>query len=218
MKLRGTIIQRPGPVTRPVTIEKWRLRPDLYMTAIFVEGNGKQIVQFQLLDGESVYIRDDGRARRMSKQAAAEMLANTQAEDLERLDFLADERCRVTSIPDAKVEGRDAAGVLVQFKGRRDAKLYFDKATGLLVKREHQMLDSVTGKPITQEVILGDWRDEGGGVKRYQRLNIYRDGREFLDVRVIERNLLYLREWDPLRNMGDFPPFVPVPAATRPAA
>src|SRR5206468_12349423 len=121
MKLRGMISQRPGPVTRPVTIEKWWWRPDLYMTAIFVEDNGKQIVQFQLLDGENVYIRADGRARRMSKQAAAEMLANTQAEDLERLDFLGDERCQVTSIPDAKVEGRDAAGVLVQVKGCRDA-------------------------------------------------------------------------------------------------
>jgi hypothetical protein len=222
--LQGRISQRPGPVTRPVIIEKSTQMPDLYTTEIRVADNGKEVVQTQFFCGENVYIWADGILRSMPRQAAAEMLASSQAEDLDRLDFLADERCQVTSIPYTKVEARDAAGVLVQVKGRHDVKLYFDKQSGLLVKREHQLRDSATGKEIIQEVIFGDYVAQPGGVKACLKVTIYRDGRQFLEAWVIERTFFEGRklnpqrlwqEWDPRRHMGDFPPFPPSSPTTK---
>jgi hypothetical protein len=164
-------------------MEEWRKMPDQYENTVYFHSNGQMHIQRQTLDGKNGF--DSATTRPMSREVAAEMLARKQATDLDRLDFLSDKDCQVTSIPDAKVEGRDAAGVLVQPKGRREVKLYFDKETGLLVKREYKMLDSATGKQTTQEVIFGDYR-KTDGVKRYQKLTAYRDGEKFMDARVIE--------------------------------
>jgi hypothetical protein len=203
MRLAGTINQRPAQIDRPVTIVKtWRTTGE-YTSEIRVEIRGKPLVHYHMLAGESGWVRADGELRPMGTQVLAEALAYEQAEDLERLDFLSDTDCQVTSIPDTKVDGRDAGGVLVQPKGRREVKLYFDKETGLLVKHEHTMLDSVTGKPITQETLFGDYRLQANGGWEYMRLTIIRDGRRFLDAKVIERS--DRPDARPEKEMGDWP-------------
>ena len=69
--------------------------------------------------------------------------------------------------------------------GVRDVKLYFDKENGLLVKREHRLLDSVTGKEVLQEVVFGDYK-ETEGLNHYRTLTAYRDGKKMVEAKVVE--------------------------------
>lgn len=208
--LRGTLVLAPGQPAAAVTIERIRQRPDVDATAIRVdtgetgETGGRPVVQVQGIVGGRAFMKLDGIARAVSDQDAAEMLAYQQSADLDRLDFLADDDCRVTSLAEAKVQGRDAAGVLVERPGRPPVKLYFDKETTLLVQREHPMLDSATGKTIMQAAVFGDYSVEADGVRRYTKVTVFRGGEKVLDAQVIDRS--NRTDPDPHHDMGDFPP------------
>lgn len=79
-------------------------------------------------------------------------------------------------------------GVKVTAKGHRDLHLYFDKSTGLLVKRGQTILDG-TGKLIPQEVLFTDYQDQEG-VKHWTKIRALRDGKRSLEAEVIEVELL----------------------------
>jgi hypothetical protein len=61
---------------------------------------------------------------------------------------------------DGDVDGKPAVGVVVSSKDRKDVTLYFDKASGLLVKTSRQGRDE--GKEVLEEQILGDYKAVDG--------------------------------------------------------
>src|SRR5438445_725224 len=79
-----------------------------------------------------------------------------------RLGFVKEKGVELSSLAETKVDGKPAVGVVVKSKGHRDVKLYFDKASGLLVKREHPVVDPSTGKEVVQEVLFRDYQDKDG--------------------------------------------------------
>ena len=87
-------------------------------------------------------------------------------------------------LAEAKVAGRPAVGVKVSSKGHRDVSLYFDKATGLCVKRAHRILDS-SGKEVLQEVVFSDFKDVDG-VKHFQKITAFRNGQKMIEGEVTE--------------------------------
>jgi hypothetical protein len=75
----------------------------------------------------------------------------------------------------ATVDGKDAVGVRVSFKGRPDVNLYFDKKTGLAIKSERRTKDSVTHEEYTAESIYRDHKAFKGVMWPTNRLD-RRDG------------------------------------------
>src|SRR5262249_16062035 len=65
---------------------------------------------------------------------------------------------QLSVLAEVKVSGRLAVGVNVAAKDREDVKLYFDKETGLLVKREQRVDDDMGGKG-TQEEFFSDYKE-----------------------------------------------------------
>jgi hypothetical protein len=185
IKVEGTISLAPGQPGIPFVLEDWWQMPDQYKTTARFELGGKKVTQTQALDGQSGWMQIDGVTQTMPKEAVAEMREQKYAEDLDRLGFLAAKGIDITLLGGAKVGGREAVGVLVKAKGHRDVKLYFDKESGLLAKREHKVLDSGTGKEVTQEVVFGDYR-ETDGLKHYRTLTAYRDGKKWVEAKVVE--------------------------------
>ena len=59
-----------------------------------------------------------------------------------------------------------------------DVRLYFDKESGLLAKREHEVLGD-DGKPTLQAVVFSEFADKEG-VKHWTRITAYRDGKRFV--------------------------------------
>ena len=219
LELRGTIVLAPGQGPVPVSIVKTRTL-DTYSTELRFEEAGKAVVQLQSLDSDGARIEVNGVARRMTEDETAEMLAYIQAEDLDRLDFLGAARYRLTPLPDAKIDGRDAAGVLVQrTAGGRPVKLYFDKQTGLLVQREHLMRDNATGKQIAQATVFRGHSADANGINCYRSVTVYRDGSRILDAIVVR---LSYDEGERRRrsypDVGDFPPVAPDQALGGPSS
>jgi hypothetical protein len=185
VKAEGTVSLVPGQPGVPFVIEDGWQMPDQYKTTSRFELGGKKVGQTQALDGGTRWMQSDGVTIDMPKEAVAEMREQKYAEDLDRLGFLKDKEIGLTALGESKVGGRAAVGVLIKSKGHRDVKLWFDKENGLLVKREQRVLDSGTGKEVTQEVVFADYR-EVGGVKHYHTLTAYRDGKKFIEATVRE--------------------------------
>src|SRR5207245_7581024 len=91
----------------------------------------------------------------------------------------------ISTIDPIDVDGKPAVGVLVKPKGHREVKLYFDKTSGLLVKREHRLLDPSSGKEILQEVVFSDYQEKDG-LKHYRKIVASRDHKKVIDARVTE--------------------------------
>jgi hypothetical protein len=60
-----------------------------------------------------------------------------------------DSSLQLAPLPEEKVNGEPALGVKVSSKGHADIKLYFDKKSGLLVKRERPVTEA--GESVTEE-------------------------------------------------------------------
>jgi hypothetical protein len=185
IKVEGTIIPAPGQPAIPFVLEDWWQMPDQYKTTSQFELAGKNVKQTQAIDGEMGWMQFDGVAQDMPREAVAEMREQKYAEDLDRLGFLADKGSDLTALGQSKVGGREAVGVLIKSKGHRDVKLWFDRESALLAKREHRVLDNGTGKEVMQEVLFSDYR-ETDGVKHYRALAAYRDGKKVIEAKVLE--------------------------------
>ena len=82
-------------------------------------------------------------------------------------------------VADKPVEGKLAAGIKVSSKGRGDARLYFDKTSGLLVKFERQTKDA--GFVVNKEYFYGGYKDFDGvklPTKRTELIN----GKKFIEL------------------------------------
>ena len=185
IKAEGTTDLVPGQPNLPFTIEDTWQMPDRYKTAISFQLMGKKFTQTQVIDGDKGWIRTNGQVQDMPKDAVAEMKEQRYAEDLDRLGFLSAKGIEFSLLDEIKVEGKPAVGVLVTSKGHRNVTLFFDKASGWLVKREQRVLDPSSNKEVRQEVIFSDYQDKGG-LKHYTKIVALRDGKKVIAARVTE--------------------------------
>lgn len=93
----------------------------------------------------------------------------------------------VQALGPAEVEGKRAEGVAVSDAARKlQLKLWFDSATGLLVKKAYHA--AAMGAPGEVEEILSDYRDTGGLKLAYKAI-LKREGKKFGEVSVSEFKL-----------------------------
>jgi hypothetical protein len=188
IKVEGTTDLVPGQPNLPFTMEDTWQMPNRYKTESSFQLMGKKFNQTQVIDGEKGWIQVDGRVQDLPKDALAELKEQKYAEDLDRLRVLNEKGIELSLLDEIKVDGTPAVGVLVKSKGHRDVKLYFDKASGLLVKREQRVLDSSSGKEVRQEVVFSDYQEKDG-LKHYKKIVALRNGKKLIDARVIEVEL-----------------------------
>jgi len=185
IKVEGTTDLIPGQPNLPFTIEDTWQMPNQYKTSSTFQFQGKKFTQTQVIDGDKGWIQQDGQTQDLSREAIAEMKEQKYAEDLDRLGFLKEKQIELSVLEEIKIDRKPAVGVLVKSTGKRDVKLYFDKASGLLVKREHQVLDPASGKEVRQEVIFSDYQ-QSDGLKHYKKIVALRDGKKVIDAKVTE--------------------------------
>ena len=125
------------------------------------------------------------RRKTCRRKRSRQMKEQKYAEDLDRLSFLNEKVIELSPLEETKIDNKPAVGVFVKSKGHRDVKLYFDKSSGLLVKRQHNVLDPVSGKEVSQEVLFSDFQDKDG-VKHYRKIAAYRGGKKLFEGKVTE--------------------------------
>jgi hypothetical protein len=108
------------------------------------------------------------------------------------LPFIKDDSFSVAPIPPGDVDGRPAAGVLVTPKGRPDAKLYFDKRSGLLVKIARRAKEA--GLAVEKEYVYRAHKPFEGVQLPTKYLELT-NGKKFVEVTAISYKFL--------RTVGD---------------
>ncbi|HLW64958.1 MAG TPA: hypothetical protein VKS79_06515 [Gemmataceae bacterium] len=102
-----------------------------------------------------------------------------------RLTPLLDEKAyQSKALPDAKVDGKDAAVVQITGKDMKETKFYFDKTTHLLALVEYEGVGPM-GTKGKQELHLSEYK-EFDGVKQPTKLMISNDGTKFMEQSVTE--------------------------------
>jgi hypothetical protein len=93
----------------------------------------------------------------------------------------------VQALGPAEVDGKKAEGVAVSDAARKlQIKLWFDSATGLLVKKAYYA--AAMGAPGEVEEVLSDYRDTAG-LKLAHKAILNREGKKFGEVSVSEFKL-----------------------------
>jgi hypothetical protein len=166
-----------GPV--PVEFEdSWQM-PGRYKTTARLTYNGMPVTSTQIIDGDTGWVTISGQTQQMPEAAMAEMKEQKYAEDLDRLLGLKEKAYTLTSVEGPAVDSRPTVGVKVASKGHRDVTLYFDAATGLLLKRQQQVLDG-SGKLVGQEVVFSDYQEKDG-IKHWHKITLYGEGKKLLE-------------------------------------
>ena len=91
------------------------------------------------------------------------------------------------TLPDSKVNDREASTILVSRQGRGDLRLSFDKASGLLVRIERKAKQ--TGFPVDKEYLYTDYRTVDG-VKLPSKYVEQVNGKKVVDVATMSYQFL----------------------------
>ena len=82
---------------------------------------------------------------------------------------------------ESKLGDQTVVGVRVSHKLCRDVELYFDKESGLLLKSKSSVTDEATGRPVEQEMLYADYR-ENNPLKSATKLTVTRAGQLYLSA------------------------------------
>lgn len=152
--------------------------PDKLRIQIGVTIGGQTVDLAVVANGEKVWHSANGQLQESNGTYLAEMLG-----EMNRLwatsltPLLADEGFKLATAKEKMVNGKPAVGVDVRNGKRPVVTLYFDKETGLLVKREAWVKDqSDDGKEVLEEVVLSDYK-EADGQKYHTKAVVIRDGK-----------------------------------------
>jgi len=141
---------------------------------------GQTIDLLIILNGEKLWFLANGQLQESPPPQLTEMLTEmnrTWATSLTPL--LASDEFQLATAKEKVVNGKPAAGVAVRNGKRPVVTLYFDKETGLLVKREATVKDLGTDeKEVLEEAVVSDYK-EAGGRKYHTRVVVTRDGKPF---------------------------------------
>jgi hypothetical protein len=147
---------------------------------------GQKFSVIQVFDGKKGWMSLMGNVMELEGDQLKELQQEAQSRQITSLlPLLKDNGFTLATIGETKVNGKPAQGVKVSAKGIRDVELYFDTATGMVVKTIRQAYDSQGMKEVSQETINSDFKD-ADGIKYASKLVIQRDGKKFLDIEVTE--------------------------------
>jgi len=147
------------------TTESLFRAPDQFRIEQKTDVRGKQLHIVQVFDGGKGWRIENGVPRAVDDKTLANWKELAHATYVATLTPLlaADKGYQLAALGETEVKGKKALGVKVSFKGRRDVLLYFDRASGLLVRKAYQPRPG--GKEAVQEEVYSDFK-EVEGLKR----------------------------------------------------
>jgi hypothetical protein len=150
--------------------------PDRERVAVIVE---KQLPITIVLNNDKGWKLTGGAAADLPKDSLEDLRGEAYVWWLTTLVPLKKAPFELSPLPESKVNGKPAVGVKVAHKGQPDAKLYFDKASGLLVKIERRAKEA--GLEVFKEYFYSDHK-EIDGLKVPLREVVHVNGRKLQDV------------------------------------
>jgi hypothetical protein len=158
----------------PFTEETLLALPD--RVRLTVETKGQRVTL--VLNGDKAWKIFGGATLQMSKEGVDEVREEAYVLWLATLTPLLKDTYTLSRLPDASVDGRPVSVLKVSAKGHEDAKLYFDKSSGLLAKIERRGREA--GVLLTKSYIFSDYKDVDG-VKLPVHESQLLDGKKFIE-------------------------------------
>jgi outer membrane lipoprotein-sorting protein len=158
---------------------------------------GTKTTTVQILNGDKVWLTSRGATRELTVDQAARVKADPFTDfPVRQLPLYKGKGYKLTMLGESKVEEKRVVGVKVSSEGKPDARLFFDKDTGLLVKREYELNRAVLAgggvpaggeepKPVTVEIIYEDY-EEAAGVRYPTKTTRFQGGQKIGEDEVTE--------------------------------
>jgi len=182
MKGKGTVYL---PSEVPVAVEGSSELPGKFKSVMEMNVNGMKLTIIQAVNGDRVTVRQNGVDVPLDDRLKEELKEQVYADGVASLIVLRERGYRLSPLGETKVNDRDALAMKVASQGHRDVTLYFDKASGFLVKIEDKALDVKSMQEVLQEKILDNYKDFGG-IKRPTRVVVHRDGKPFGEMEITD--------------------------------
>jgi hypothetical protein len=138
-----------------------------------------------VLNGDKGSFKEGGKTQEMTKEQVAQQKESQYAGWVTTLLPLKEKDFQLSSLGESKVGNRAVVGVKVTHPGHNDVKLYFDKENGLLLRSEYRFKDARTGKESEIVSTGGDFK-EFNGVKFPTKIDMKRDGKNFVEAQILE--------------------------------
>ena len=161
--------------------------PNRFKEVVHLETLGYTVTT--VWDGENGWVNANGDVKKLEDKVLAEVREALHMSQVLRLVPLRDKAVTLSLLNEIQVDGRPAVGVKVTSPGRRDIRLFFDKANGQPVKLERQAFDAASKKEVLEERFLGAYKDFEGR-KWPTKVTIRRDGKPFMETELIEVKVL----------------------------
>jgi hypothetical protein len=141
----------------------------------------------QIVNGDKGWVKLNDEVKDMPANELAEEKEEMYAKWVCSLVHLHDKAFNLAPLGEVKVDNKAATGVRVSRDGKRDVNLFFDKASGLLVKSEHQVKDVKGGgdREMSQETFYADYKPFEG-IKHPTKIHMNRDGKIYVEVEMTE--------------------------------
>ncbi len=152
---------------------------------------GQNVVVTTVFNGKEGWIKANDKDVPVNADILAELKEAAYGMRLSQGLFLKDKSLKLSLLGDVDVNGKPATGVKVEKKGQKDIDFYFDKKTGLLAKvqrRTKELQGPNAGQEVTEERFIIEYQDFKGR-KIAKKVDIKRDGKDFLKVEVTESEL-----------------------------
>lgn len=150
---------------------------------------GKKQVVTSVYNGKDAWIRANDKDVKVTDQILTAFKDAAYSMSLVQGAFGNDKTVKFTSLGEAMVKGKPAVGVTVSKEGKKDINLYFDKKSGLITKVEVRTRDFMSGQEVTEERFITEYQDASGR-KVAKKIEVQRDGKEFLTAEVTEVQIL----------------------------
>jgi hypothetical protein len=163
--------------------------PKQFKETVFVETNGtRRRTVTVLIDGKG-WTTASGSAMDIEPAVLEEIKQAIHLMELGTLRFVDHKDFVLSPLGNSTVAEKPVFGIKVERKGFRDAKLYFSRETGLLVKIDRQAYDTVTMRDVVEERHILDYQDVAG-VKVARKIEVKRDGKRFMTAEITDVKFL----------------------------
>ncbi len=182
-KVKGTV--HVNGLDIPYTSEDAFQAPDRFRSTVEGDVMGNKFVAIVVNKGDKAWRSVGGQSMELTGNELTEMRERVYFQWVSRLVPLIDKAFMLSSAGEIQVEGKPAVGVKISHKGHADVTLFFDKATGLLVKGQQRVKNAMTGQEQDQELFFSSYKDTPGG-KHAMKVIVKRDGQPFVENEVID--------------------------------
>jgi hypothetical protein len=159
------------------TIEGARQGEDQIALKTVSTSAGGTFTRVLVVNRDRGWLMMNGQRQELDKEALAEEKERLYGNWVATLLPLPDAKYRLKRIGESKVGDRAVVGLEVASDGHRPVRLYFDRDSGLLAKKETQATArQQPGKEVTEDVIFSDYQSVDG-VKHATKVKLLVDGK-----------------------------------------